>query len=336
MSVNGLEAFLRSYREEEKEEKLTRRKATPEEIGHIPVDNVVGIYFRQMAVEPLLTAEEEVALSKRIEREHEAARYLGEAQGLSTEQRAILEQIVAEGQAAREQLARANTRLVVSIAKRYRNQGLPMSDLIQEGNVGLMRAIDKFDYSMGNRFSTYATWWIRQSIGRALSQKTRTIRLPLHMSDKIRQINAARESLKQELSRKPTYQELGDRLDLPPAEVRQTLDAIPQTIALEQQVHEDSEFGQFLEDDISPNPEEIVHELAVKQGVEQALDTLKDRERTILQLRYGLDGGAPRTLQQVAEIMGLSRERIRQIQKKALRRLRHPHHARQLRGLLTP
>jgi RNA polymerase primary sigma factor len=336
MSVKGLEAFLESYREEARGKRLARRKSVPGDIGHVPVDNMVGIYFRQMAVEPLLTADEEVALSKQIEREHEAARYLDEEEVLSTKQRSTLEQIITEGQAAREHLARANTRLVVSVAKRYRNQGLPMPDLIQEGNVGLMRAIDKFDYSLGNRFSTYATWWIRQSITRALSQKSRIIRLPLHMSDKIRRINAARESLRQELGRKPTHQELGDRVDLLPSEVRDTLEAIPQTIALEQQVHEDSEFGEFLEDDTSPNPEEAMHALAQKQAVKQALDELEGRERTILQLRYGLDGGSPRTLQQVAEIMGLSRERIRQIQLKALRRLRRPHYARLLRGLLTP
>jgi RNA polymerase sigma factor (sigma-70 family) len=307
----------------------------PENIDHIPAHDTVSLYFRQMASEPLLTAEQEVALAKRIEGGAEAQQILEEAQGLSGEEDASLEEAAESGQAAREHLSRANTRLVVSIAKRYRNQGLPMSDLIQEGNVGLMIAVDKFDYRMGNRFSTYASWWIRQTITRALSQKSRTIRLPLHLSDQLRRITAVRQIMGQELGREPTAEELSERLDLPVQELRDTLDANPQTIALEMPVGDDSEFGDFIEDDQSPSPDEAMHSIMLSETMDRILNELLPREAQILRLRFGLEGGRPQTLEQVGKAMGLSRERIRQIERHALRRLQQPQFANVLRDFLS-
>jgi RNA polymerase primary sigma factor len=204
----------------------------PENVEHIPADDTVSLYFRQMASEPLLTSEQEVILGKRIERGCEALQLLSD-RNAPRQDTAFLEMAVKDAQAAREHLSRANTRLVVSIAKRYRGQGLPLSDLIQEGNVGLMIAVDKFDYRLGNRFSTYASWWIRQAITRALSQKSRTIRIPLHLADQLRRITAVNQMMGQQLGREPSDKELSERLDLDPGELRETLDASPQTIALE-------------------------------------------------------------------------------------------------------
>jgi RNA polymerase primary sigma factor len=330
MENEKVAALLKAH--EEQEDLFKDQEVIPENIDRIPADDTVSVYFRQMASEPLLTAAQETALAQRIERGQQAQRVLDEDDGdLTQEERARLEQIVTDGQEAREHLSRANTRLVVSIAKRYRNQGLPMSDLIQEGNVGLMRAVDKFDYSMGNRFSTYASWWIRQSITRALSQKSRTIRLPLHVSDQLRRINVTREVLSQRMGREPTTAELSDYLDMEPGEIVAMLENHPETVALELSVGEDSELGDFLEDDETATPDEALHDVALVETLNQTLDRLLPREAQILRLRYGLRGGEPQTLEQVGEEMGLSRERIRQIQRQALRRLRQPQYASALR-----
>ncbi len=312
------------------------QEVIPENIDHIPADDTVSLYFRQMASEPLLTAEQEIALARRIERGREARRLMEESDNLSDEQAALLWEAIQDGQAAREHLGRANTRLVVSIAKRYRNQGLPMSDLIQEGNVGLMIAVDKFDHTMGNRFSTYASWWIRQTITRALSQKSRTIRLPLHLSDQLRRITTASEVMGQELGREPTAEEMSMRLDLDPDEIREILEAQPQTIALEMPVGDDSEFGDFIEDDQSASPDEAMYGIALTEALDHILSQMLPREAQILRLRFGLEGGQPQTLEQVGQVMGLSRERIRQIERQALRRLRQPKFASILTDFLTP
>jgi len=336
MTNSDLEALLASLGDPDLDgEVFPDEPVIPENIDHIPADDTVSLYFRQMASEPLLTAEQEIALAKRIERGQEAQRVLDSSPDLEPQQRAALEEIVADGQAAREHLGRANTRLVVSIAKRYRNQGLPMSDLIQEGNVGLMIAVDKFDYRLGNRFSTYASWWIRQTITRALSQKSRTIRLPLHLSDQLRRINTANEILEQELGREPTPDELSDRVELTPDQVRDTLEAQPQTIAIETPVGEDSEFGDFIEDDQSATPDDAIHQVMLTATLERILNKLLPREAQILRLRFGLEGGSPQTLEQVGEAMGLSRERIRQIERQALRQLRQPQFANMLRDFLA-
>lgn len=320
----------------------------PEELPHDPdigdinavsADDPVGLYFRQMAQEPLLTAHEEIELAKRIEvgkearirlLRHEIARHLNEAEV------AHMQRLVLDGQNAREHLGRANTRLVVSIAKRYMGQGLPFPDLIQEGNVGLMRAVDKYDYKRGNRFSTYATWWIRQAITRALAQKTRTIRIPLHMTERIRQMYRTAQTLEQNLGRRPSPEEIAREMKLPTDNIRSMMDASQHAIALERPVGDDgdSEFGDFIEDQDSPSPVEAATQHLLQETIEEVLSELTPRQSHILRLRFGLGGGEPHTLEEIANKFGLSRERIRQLEKEALRRLRHPRLAHNLRDYL--
>jgi len=309
------------------------------DINAVSADDPVGLYFRQMAQEPLLTAQEEIELAKRIEMGKEARHSVGrpgasDLNGMSWV--ASMERMILEGQNAREHLGRANTRLVVSIAKRYMGQGLPFPDLIQEGNVGLMRAVDKYDYKRGNRFSTYATWWIRQAITRALAQKTRTIRIPLHMTERIRQMYRTAQNLEQSLGRRPSPEEIAFEMDLPADSVRGMMDASQHAIALERPVGDDgdSEFGDFIEDQDSPSPVESATQHLLQETIEEVLSELTPRQSHILRLRFGLGGGEPHTLEEIANKFGLSRERIRQLEKEALRSLRHPRLALNLRDYL--
>src|SRR5688572_25894860 len=311
------------------------------DINAVSPDDPVGLYFRQMAQEPLLTALEEIDLAKRIELGKQAREGLDRA-ALSAELVSEtwvsnMHRLVSDGQAAREHLGRANTRLVVSIAKRYMGQGLPFPDLIQEGNVGLMRAVDKYDYKRGNRFSTYATWWIRQAITRALAQKTRTIRIPLHMTERIRQMYRTAQSLEQSLGRRPSPEEIAAEMELPADNVRSMMDASQHAIALERPVGDDgdSEFGDFIEDQDSPSPVEAATQHLLQETIEDVLSELTPRQSHILRLRFGLGGGEPHTLEEIANKFGLSRERIRQLEKEALRRLRHPRLAHNLRDYLS-
>jgi RNA polymerase primary sigma factor len=308
------------------------------DINAISSDDPVGLYFRQMAQEPLLTAAEEIDLAKRIER---GAKALERTESFDAKQKSErwwhhLNRLTHAGQAAREHLGRANTRLVVSIAKRYMGQGLPFPDLIQEGNVGLMRAVDKYDYRRGNRFSTYATWWIRQAITRALAQKTRTIRIPLHMTERIRQMYRIAQTLEQSLGRRPTPEEIAEEMSLPSETVRAMMDASQHAIALERPVGEDgdSEFGDFIEDQDTPSPVDSATQNLLQETIEEVLGELTPRQSHILRLRFGLGGGEPHTLEEIANKFGLSRERIRQLEKEALRRLRHPRLAHNLRDYL--
>jgi RNA polymerase primary sigma factor len=308
------------------------------DISAISSDDPVGLYFRQMAQEPLLTALEEIELAKRIERGRKAQERADRPDATQKSERWFLhmQRLIIDGQAAREHLGRANTRLVVSIAKRYMGQGLPFPDLIQEGNVGLMRAVDKYDYRRGNRFSTYATWWIRQAITRALAQKTRTIRIPLHMTERIRQMYRIAQSLEQLLGRRPSPEEIADEMELPADTVRSMMDASQHAIALEKPVGEDgdSEFGDFIEDQDSPSPVDSATQHLLEETIEEVLSELTPRQSHILRLRFGLGGGEPHTLEEIANKFGLSRERIRQLEKEALRRLRHPRLAHTLRDYL--
>ena len=310
------------------------------DINAVSSDDPVGLYFRQMAQEPLLTAEEEISLARRIEEGLRAQEKIDELleENPDTDRNLIgvLRAKSVDGQAAREHLGRANTRLVVSIAKRYMGQGLPFPDLIQEGNVGLMRAVDKYDYARGNRFSTYATWWIRQAITRALAQKTRTIRIPLHMTERIRQMYRTAQNLEQHLGRRPTPEEIAEEMDLPVDGVRGMMDASQHAIALERPVGEDgdSEFGDFIEDEDSPSPVDAATQHLLQETIEEVLSELTPRQSHILRLRFGLGGGEPHTLEEIANKFGLSRERIRQLEKEALRRLRHPRLAHNLRDYL--
>ena len=310
------------------------------DISAVSADDPVGLYFRQMAQEPLLTAQEEIDLAKRIERGKRAQEQVDqedtrEKYGESWVVR--MDRVIWEGQQAREHLGRANTRLVVSIAKRYMGQGLPFPDLIQEGNVGLMRAVDKYDYNRGNRFSTYATWWIRQAITRALAQKTRTIRIPLHMTERNRQMYRTAQSLEQSLGRRPSPEEIAAEMDIPADAIRGMMDASQHAIALERPVGDDgdSEFGDFIEDQDSPSPVEAATQHLLEETIEEVLTELTPRQSHILRLRFGLGGGEPHTLEEIANKFGLSRERIRQLEKEALRRLRHPRLAHNLRDYLS-
>lgn len=307
------------------------------DINAVSADDPVGLYFRQMAQEPLLTAAEEIELAKRIELGKESAVKLPTLRKPDWKLRTELEALILDGQAAREHLGRANTRLVVSIAKRYMGQGLPFPDLIQEGNVGLMRAVDKYDYRRGNRFSTYATWWIRQAITRALAQKTRTIRIPLHMTERIRQMYRTAQLLEQTLGRRPTPEEIASEMEIPADSVRGMMDASQHAIALERPVGDDgdSEFGDFIEDQESPSPVESATQHLLQETIEEVLSELTPRQSHILRLRFGLGGGDPHTLEEIANKFGLSRERIRQLEKEALRRLRHPRLAHNLRDYLS-
>jgi RNA polymerase primary sigma factor len=308
------------------------------EMSMIAADDPVGLYFRQMAQEPLLSSEEEIDLAKRIERGRKAYERLRRGDGDAKGERWVrhMQQLVREGQQAREHLGRANTRLVVSIAKRYMSQGLPFPDLIQEGNVGLMRAVDKYDYRRGNRFSTYATWWIRQAITRALAQKTRTIRIPLHMTERIRQMYRVAQQIEQNLGHRPTADEIAEQMDISAESVRAMMDASQHAVALERPVGEDgdSEFGDFLEDKETPSPVDTATQHLLQETIEEVLSELTPRQSHILRLRFGLGGGEPHTLEEIANKFGLSRERIRQLEKEALRRLRNPRLAHSLRDYL--
>jgi RNA polymerase primary sigma factor len=290
-----------------------------------------------MARVPLLTTEQEVDLAKRIERGNESEADLAKANGhLSPKRRAELNGYIQDARAARDHLIKANTRLVVSIAKKYMGRGVPFLDLIQEGNLGLMKAVEKFDYHRGFRFSTYATWWIRQTITRAIADQGRTIRVPVHMSDRIRRLYKIARQLEQDIGRKPSPEEIAETMDLDPRKVQWMMRVSWRPLSLETPVgeDEDTELGSFVEDDTTPTPTQTAYQNLLRDKIEEVLTTLSPREARILRLRFGLHNGRPYTLEEVGQKFGLTRERIRQIEGKALRRLRHPRRARQLRDYL--
>lgn len=309
------------------------------DLSNISSDDTISLYFGEIRPIPLLTAEQEVELAKKIEAGEQARRRLQELEGteIDPEERAELERLIDEGKKAEHQLVQSNSRLVISIAKKYIGQGVPFLDLIQEGNLGLMKAAEKFDYRRGNRFSTYATWWIRQSITRALADQGRTIRVPVHMNDRIRRVYGVAQSLEQQLERKPSLEEIARELDLSPRQVKQALNASRQPVSLEKPVGEDgdSEFGQFVEDETSPDPMEEAARYMLREDVEELLHSLTPREERILRMRYGLGYTKRHTLKQVGKKFGLTRERIRQIEQEALRKLRHPRRSQKLRHYLS-
>ena len=304
------------------------------DLSGVSSDDTVGLYLKEMARVPLLTTEEEVELAKRLEAGNSARAELARAGNtVDEETRRSLEVIVEDGKAARDHLIKANTRLVVSIAKKYMGRGVHFLDLIQEGNLGLMKAVEKFDYTRGYRFSTYATWWIRQTITRAIADQGRTIRVPVHMSDRIRRLYKTARQLEQENGRKPTPEEIAARMDLEPRKVQWMLKVSWRPMSLERPVgeEEDSELGSFIEDLTTPTPTQSAYQNLLREKVEEVLGTLTAREARILRLRFGLQNGRSYTLEEVGQKFGLTRERIRQIEGKALRRLRHPRRSRQLR-----
>jgi RNA polymerase primary sigma factor len=305
------------------------------DLSRISTSDSVGLYLKEMSRVPLLEVEEEVSLAKTIEAGRTAQRNL-DNNGANYEERERLKGLVEEGLAAREHLIKANTRLVVSIAKKYMGRGVPFLDLIQEGNLGLMKAVKKFDYTKGFRFSTYATWWIRQTITRSIADQGRTIRVPVHMSDRIRQLYKASRKLEQEYGRKPTPEELAEELDMDAHKVQWMLKVSWRPLSLERPVgdEEDSELGNFIEDETSPTPSDIAYQHLLREELDEMLTTLTPRQARILRLRFGLVNGRSYTLEEVGQKFGLTRERIRQIEGQALRRLRHPRRSRQLQDYL--
>ena len=277
--------------------------SVPEGVG---LDDPVRMYLKEIGKVPLLTAEEEIELAKRME--------LGDED-------------------AKKRLAEANLRLVVSIAKRYVGRGMLFLDLIQEGNLGLIKAVDKFDYKMGYKFSTYATWWIRQAITRAIADQARTIRIPVHMVETINKLMRVSRQLVQELGREPTPEEIAEKMELPIERVREIIKISQEPVSLETPIgeEEDSHLGDFIQDDNIPVPAEAATYTMLKEQIVDVLTTLTEREQRVLRLRFGLDDGRSRTLEEVGKEFNVTRERIRQIEAKALRKLRHPSRSRKLR-----
>jgi len=300
-----------------------------------PTSDPVRLYLKEIGKVPLLTADLEVALAKAVEAGLFAAEKLREP-GLPQALRRDLELVQLEGVLAKRHLVEANLRLVVSIAKRYVGRGMLFLDLIQEGNLGLIRAVEKFDYTKGFKFSTYATWWIRQAITRAIADQARTIRIPVHMVETINKVVRLQRQLLQDLGREPTPEELSAQLDLSPAKVRDILKLAQEPVSLDTPIGEadDSHLGDFIEDSDAVVPGEAASLLLLKEQLAQVLHELGEREQRVIELRYGLADGRARTLEEVGQEFGVTRERIRQIESKTLLKLRHPSRAAKLRDYL--
>ncbi|KAA9219076.1 MULTISPECIES: RNA polymerase sigma factor RpoD [Aerococcus] len=296
-------------KKKDKKDKKDTNKSTSSTSSKVKTNDPVRMYLKEIGRVDLLTADEEVALAKRIE---------------------------AGDPVAKQELAEANLRLVVSIAKRYVGRGMSFLDLIQEGNMGLMKAVEKFDYTKGFKFSTYATWWIRQAITRSIADQARTIRIPVHMVETINKLVRIQRQLLQELGREPTPEEIGAEMDLPTEKVRNIMKISQEPVSLETPIGEevDSHLGDFIEDNDAMQPDEYTNQELLKEQLNEVLDTLTDREENVLRLRFGLEDGQTKTLEQVGQQFGVTRERIRQIEAKALRKLRHPSRLKQLKDFL--
>jgi RNA polymerase primary sigma factor len=307
-----------------------------QEVAAGPTSDPVRLYLREIGRVSLLTAADEVELSKAIEAGLFAAEKLAAEPGLSEALRRDLLAVQVAGVLAKRRLVEANLRLVVSIAKRYVGRGMAFLDLIQEGNLGLIRAVEKFDYTKGFKFSTYATWWIRQAITRAIADQARTIRIPVHMVETINKVIRLQRQLLQDLGREPTPEELGAALDLPPDKVVEIQKLAQEPVSLDTPVGEtdDSHFGDFIEDADAVVPSEAAAFLMLKEQLELVMHDLSDREKQVIVLRFGLADGRPRTLEEVGQEFGVTRERIRQIESKTLLKLRHPSRAAKLRDYL--
>jgi RNA polymerase primary sigma factor len=298
--------------------------------------DLVRIYLREIGRVPLLTAEEEVELAKAIEAGLFAEEKLHGGFPLAGAERAELALLGGDGLRAKQRLIEANLRLVVSIAKRYIGRGLGFLDLIQEGNLGLIRAVEKFDYTKGYKFSTYATWWIRQAITRAIADQARTIRIPVHMVETINKLIRIQRQLLQDLGREPMPEEIAKEMDLTPDKVREILKVSQEPVSLETPIgeEEDSHLGDFIEDSDAVVPVDAASFILLQEQLDSVLHTLSDREKKVIQLRFGLTDGHPRTLEEVGREFGVTRERIRQIESKTLSKLRHPSRSQKLRDYL--
>ena len=308
---NGEPTLRQMDKEADKEaEKVKKEEIDPTSVASdVKINDPVMMYLKEIGRVELLTADEEVSLAQRIE------------QG---------------DPVAKQELAEANLRLVVSIAKRYVGRGMSFLDLIQEGNMGLMKAVEKFDYHKGFKFSTYATWWIRQAITRAIADQARTIRIPVHMVETINKLVRIQRQLLQDLGREPTPEEIGAEMDLPTEKVRDILKIAQEPVSLETPIGEEdySHLGDFIEDHDATSPADYTSAELLKEQLNEVLDTLTDREENVLRLRFGLEDGQSKTLEQVGQQFGVTRERIRQIEAKALRKLRHPSRSKQLKDFL--
>lgn len=304
-------------------------------LANIDTDDTIGLYLKEVSRVPLLTAEEEVDLAQRIERGRIAREELAKGNA-SPRRRQDLRLLIEDGWAAREHLITANSRLVISVAKKYMGRGVPFLDLIQEGNIGLIRATKKFDYRRGHKFSTYATWWIRQAVTRAIADQGRTIRVPVHMGDQINKLLRVQHQLTQRLGREPSVEELASALEVPPKKVENMIQVARRPLSLETPTddEEDSVLGDFIEDDEAAPPDDTATYNLLREHLSEVLNGLPPREVRILQLRYGLLDGQAYTLEEVGRKMGVTRERVRQIEAQALSRLRHPSIRRKLRDYL--
>lgn len=313
----------------------------------VSIEDPVRMYLKEIGKVPLLSADEEIEYAGKIEDGAAAAEKLkdiekmlesaeGEEKEALEKEKKELGYVIADGDAAKQKLAEANLRLVVSIAKRYVGRGMLFLDLIQEGNLGLIKAVEKFDYRKGFKFSTYATWWIRQAITRAIADQARTIRIPVHMVETINKLIRVSRQLLQELGREPTPEEIAEEMDMPVERVREILKISQEPVSLETPIgeEEDSHLGDFIQDDNVPVPADAAAFTLLKEQLVEVLGTLTEREQKVLRLRFGLDDGRARTLEEVGKEFSVTRERIRQIEAKALRKLRHPSRSRKLKDYL--
>ena len=337
-----LAAGIRYFSDESEIEESPKKASVENKSNHdndplagIKADDTVSVYFREVGTIPLLTADEEVQLAQRIEMGRAAREELATSE-VTSARRAELLEMITDGRAARDHLITANSRLVISVAKKYMKASVTFLDLIQEGNIGLMRAIKKFDYRRGFKFSTYATWWIRQAITRAIDDQSRTIRIPVHMNDRIRRMNRAKNKLIQKNDREPTPEELAEVLNVPLEKVlyMQKIARRPLSIHMNTGEDDDAEIGDFIENKDSPAPEEQASISNMKEQINAVLEGLPEREVRVLRFRFGLSGEKPYTLHEIGEKMGVTRERVRQIAMQGLQRLRHPSIRHRLKELL--
>ena len=299
--------------------------------------DLVRVYLNEIGKVALLTAADEVDLAKRIEAGLYAAHLLASSNDFTASRKRELRALVIDGERAKDHLLRANLRLVVSLAKRYTGHGMPFLDLIQEGNLGLIRAVEKFDYAKGFKFSTYATWWIRQAISRAMADQSRTIRLPVHLVEQVNKLQRIRRELSQEMAREVSHAELADQLDITEDRVRELIDLSRDLVSLDQTVgvDDDASLGDFIADERASSAAETSVEAGLMRAqLGQVLDTLEAREAAVVRMRFGLDGGQPKTLDEIGRAFKLSRERIRQIERETMAKLRHPSRAQVLRDYL--
>jgi len=308
---------------------------TEDYLANIDTDDTIGLYLKEVSRVPLLNANEEVELAIRIENGRKAREDLARG-NVSPRRRMQLREAIEDGWAAREHLITANSRLVISVAKKYMGRGVPFLDLIQEGNIGLIRATKKFDHNRGHKFSTYATWWIRQAVTRAIADQGRTIRVPVHMGDQINKLLRVQHQLTQKLGREPMVEELAKELDVPEKKVENMIQVARRPLSLETPTddEEDSVLGDFIEDEEAAPPDDTATYNMMREDLSDVLNGLPPREVRILQLRYGLLDGQAYTLEEVGRKMGVTRERVRQIEAQALSRLRHPSIRRLLRDYL--